>query len=139
MQRSRQQAVMFLLGAVLVGGVLGFSADRVIASEKAKSSHGWPSRPRMYEDLALTQQQQQQMDSLLDERNCQIGAVMKPVRPQIDSIRMRARQQIFGVLTAEQRTALELRIAEQAKKDSAQKVRRDSARAANKTQVACVN
>ena len=30
MQRSKQQAIMFLLGAVLVGGVVGFSAERVI-------------------------------------------------------------------------------------------------------------
>jgi hypothetical protein len=30
MQRSKQQALMFLLGAVLVGGAVGFSADRYI-------------------------------------------------------------------------------------------------------------
>ena len=32
MQRSKQQAMMFLLGAVLVGGALGMSADRYIAT-----------------------------------------------------------------------------------------------------------
>lgn len=136
MHRSRQQAVMFLLGAVLVGGVLGFSADRMIASEEAKH---WAGRARMYKDLALTEDQVATMDSLLDDRNCQIGAVMKPVRPQVDSIRARARQQINAILTAEQRTRMELRIAEQARKDSVQKVRRDSVRAANKTAVTCVN
>ena len=136
MQRSRQQAVMFLLGAVLVGGVLGFSADRVIASEKSKH---WAGRARMYADLGLSEQQQQTMDSLLDDRNCQIGALLKPVRPQVDSIRKTAHQQILAILTPTQRTALELRIAEQVRKDSVQKVRRDSARAANRTQVACVN
>ena len=34
MQRTKQQALMFLLGAVLVGGALGFSADRYIGHEK---------------------------------------------------------------------------------------------------------
>ena len=34
MQRSKQQALMFLLGAVLVGGALGFSADRYLGHEK---------------------------------------------------------------------------------------------------------
>ena len=29
MQRSKNLAMMFLLGAVLVGGALGFTADRV--------------------------------------------------------------------------------------------------------------
>ena len=127
---------MFLLGAALVGGVLGFSADRMIAAEESKH---WAGRARMYADLALSEEQQATMDSLLDERNCQIGAVMKPVRPQVDSIRMRARQQIYSILTAEQRTRMDLRIAEQARKDSLQKARRDSVRAANKTSVSCVN
>lgn len=136
MQRSRQQALMFLLGAALVGGVLGFSADRVISSETAKH---WAGRERMYKDLALSEQQRETMDSLLDERNCQISAVMKPVKPQIDSIRGRARQQINAMLTPDQRATLELRTAEQARKDSVQRVRRDSIRAANKTSTACVN
>lgn len=136
MQRSRQQAVMFLLGAVLVGGVLGFSADRMIAAEESKH---WAGRSRMYADLGLSEDQQATMDSLLDDRNCQIGAVMKPVKPQIDSIRMRARQQILAIFTPEQRAMFEFRIAEAARKDSVQKARRDSARAANKTAVTCVN
>ena len=38
MQRSKQQALMFLLGAVLVGGVLGFSADRVMSKKPQRMS-----------------------------------------------------------------------------------------------------
>lgn len=133
MQRSKQTALMFLLGAVLVGGVLGFSADRVIAS---KGKH-WSSRMRMYQDLGLSDPQQATMDSLLDERNCQLGAVMKPVAPQLDSIRKGAHQQILQILTPEQRNKLEERIAEQKRRDSVAKVRRDSSRAANKTTTTC--
>jgi hypothetical protein len=127
---------MFLLGAVLVGGVLGFSADRMISSERAKH---WASRDRMYNDLALSQQQRETMDSLLDDRNCQISAIMKPVRPQIDSVKTRARQQMLSFLTPGQRVTLDLRVAESMRRDSVQRARRDSMRAANKTAVACVN
>ena len=50
MQRSKQQALMFLLGAVLVGGVLGFSADRFVASKKPTRV---PARVQMYDDIGI--------------------------------------------------------------------------------------
>ena len=40
MQRSKQQALMFVLGAALVGGALGFSADRYMVHEKVVSQFG---------------------------------------------------------------------------------------------------
>lgn len=115
MQRSKQQALFFLLGAVLVGGVLGFSADRVFSSDKGKH---WAPRRAMYDDLGLSGQQRTTMDSLLDDRNCQINAVMKPVRPQLDSIKASAHQQVLQVLTASQREKLELRKKEMERRES---------------------
>ena len=126
MQRSKQQALMFLLGAVLVGGVLGFSADRVFTG---KSRH-WAPRTRMYEDLGLTEAQRVAMDSLLDARTCQIRAVMRPVQPQLDSIKRAANAQMQQLLTPEQRTRLEARAGEERRRDSIQHARRDSLRAA---------
>ena len=123
MQRSKQQALMFLLGAVLVGGVLGFSAERVLGNEKTRH---WAGREGMYEDLGLSQTQRSTMDSLLDERNCQIGAVMRPVRPQLDSIKKVARQQILQMLTREEQSKFELRRKEMERRDSLEKARRDS-------------
>jgi Spy/CpxP family protein refolding chaperone len=123
MQRSKQQALMFLLGAVLVGGVLGLSADRVLGHEKAKH---WVGRNRMYDDLALSEAQRSTMDSLLDERNCQIGVVMRPVKPQLDSIKKVAHQQMLQILTPEQQAKLELRRKEMERRDSLEKARRDS-------------
>jgi Spy/CpxP family protein refolding chaperone len=125
MQRSKQQALMFLLGAVLVGGVLGFSADRVLTFDK---SH-WAPRMRMYKDLDLSEAQRSRMDSLLDDRNCQVSAVLKPVKPQLDSIKRVAEQQILQILTSEQRDKFELRRQDMAK--------RDSARAATLTATPC--
>lgn len=136
MQRSKQQAMMFLLGAVLVGGALGFMADRVTGSERQRS---WAPRQRMYDDLELSETQRVTMDSLLDEQNCQIGVVMKPVRPRLDSIRGAARQQMTSILTQEQVAKLETRRAEMARRDSLEKVRRDSTAANRKTSISCRN
>lgn len=133
MQRSKQQALMFLLGAVLVGGVLGFSADRVF-SEKRKD---WGSRMHMYEDLGLSEAQRCVMDSLLDARSAQIRAVMNPLQPQLDSIRRAAHQQVLAILSPEQQVALEARAAEEHRRDSVRKVRRDSNRALGKSTFTC--
>ena len=137
MQRSKQQALMFLLGAVLVGGALGFSADRML-SDKQRGNWGGP-RQRMYNDLALTEVQRQTWDSLLDEQNCQISAVMKPVRPRLDSIRGAARQQMTSILNPDQVAKLEIRRAEMARRDSLERVRRDSIAANRKTAISCRN
>src|SRR3954465_12511481 len=99
MQRSKQQALMFLLGAVLVGGALGFSADRVFGRD---ANRHWARRIAMYDDLELTQPQRATMDSLLDARNCQIASIMRPVKVQLDSIRKSAHQQVLQVLTPTQ-------------------------------------
>lgn len=115
MQRSKQQALFFLLGAVLVGGVLGFSADRVFSFDKGKH---WAPRQTMYDDLGLSAEQRNTMDSLLDDRNCQISALMKPVRPALDSIKASAHQQVLQLLTPAQREKLEQRKAEQEKRET---------------------
>ena len=114
MQRSKQQAMMFLLGAVLVGGVLGFSADRVFGHDPSKH---WARRQAFYDDLGLSQAQRSTMDSLLDDRNCQINVVMKPVKPQLDSIRQAANQQVLQLLTPAQREKLERRKQEMEKRE----------------------
>jgi hypothetical protein len=118
MQRPKQQALMFLLGALLVGGVLGFSADRVFGRDAAPH---WARRQAFYDDLGLSEAQRKTMDSLLDVRNCQVGAVMKPVKPQLDSIREAAHQQVLQVLTPGQRDKLEQR-----RKEMEERERRES-------------
>ena len=136
MTRSKQQALFFLLGAVIVGGALGFSADRVFSDNKQKS---WAPRQRMYDDLAMTEGQRQKADSVLDSQNCDIAAVMKPVRPILDSIRSAGRQQFASILNPDQVARLELRRAEMARRDSLEKARRDSIAATRKTLPTCRN
>jgi hypothetical protein len=136
MQRSKQQAMFFVLGAVLVGGALGFTADRMFGSDDHRS---WAPRERMYNDLALTEAQRLKADSLLDEQNCQIQQVMKPVRPILDSIRGNGRKAFETIMTPEQLTIMETRRGEMVRRDSLEKARRDSVAATKKTLVTCRN
>jgi Spy/CpxP family protein refolding chaperone len=110
MQRSKQQALMFLLGAVLVGGVLGFSAERVMIH--GAKDHSWAARTAMYDDLGLSPSQRAAMDSALDEKNRRVDSLLKPVKPQIDSVRANARAQFYRIFTADQRAKFEARVSE---------------------------
>ena len=110
MQRSKQQALAFLLGAVLVGGVLGFSAERVFSH--APDHPSWSTREKMYDDLTLTPQQRTAMDSVLDESNRQREIVLKPVKPALDSIKTATRTQFYRIFSAEQRAKFQQRLAE---------------------------
>jgi Spy/CpxP family protein refolding chaperone len=106
MQRPKQQALAFLLGAVLVGGVVGFSADRVF--RQADNSIE-ARRKKMYDDLDLSAAQRATLDSVFDVSNCQLDALYSPLQPAYDSIKAARRAQINTVLTPEQRTRLEAR------------------------------
>ena len=111
MERTKQQALMFLLGAVLVGGVLGFSAGRVLEHGE-KQERSWSWRDDMYTDLGLSSEQRAQIDSVLDQRNCQMRALMDQVKPQADSIKAEGQAQMLRVMTPEQRQRFETRRAE---------------------------
>jgi hypothetical protein len=112
MQRSKQQALMFLLGAVLVGGALGFSAERVMGHKPERLTER-QYRDQFYQQLGVRSEQGVAIDSILDERDRQWDAVMKTVRPRLDSIREHGRNQIRQRLDAEQRQRFEQFLAEQ--------------------------
>lgn len=126
MQRTKQQALMFLLGAVLFGGVLGFSADRVLRKEQPHNPRS--SRQIMYDDLGLSAAQRASMDSILDERNCQRQALFRTIAPQVDSIHAASRLRMIAVMTPEQRERFERRRAEMDEKYKQERARRDASR-----------
>lgn len=107
MQRPKQQALAFLLGAVLVGGVVGFSADRVFHT--GDNSTIASRRKALYDDLALAPTQRAALDSVFDDSNCQLEAVFKPIQPALDSIKSARRAAMNAILTPEQRTRLDAR------------------------------
>ena len=120
MQRPKQQALAFLLGAVLVGGVLGFSADRVFRREDSSLT---ARRKAMYDDLGLSAPQRRTLDSLLDNRNCQIDALLKPVQPSLDSVKAVTRTRVDRVLNADQRAKLDVRRREDDSRHDAERKR----------------
>lgn len=108
MQRSKTLALAFLLGALLVGGVLGFTADRVMAGERVCMRHDRAAmRAVLAEELGLTPSQRAAVDSLLDKRHRDLTAVMDPIRPRLDSIRENTRVEIARLLDDEQRVRYE--------------------------------
>jgi hypothetical protein len=106
MERPKQQALAFLLGALLVGGVLGFSADRVFRQEQLTPAQ---RRAQFYEDIGITVQQRPVLDSLLDDRNCRMDSVVKTIQPALDSIKAASRLRMDHLLTPDQRARLEVR------------------------------
>ncbi len=113
MQRSKLLALSFLAAAVVIGGALGFTADRVFAGErKCMQGDRTAMRERMATDLNLTPAQRVAFDSLLEKRHIDMDAVMEPVRPTLDSIRQQTRVEIARILDDRQRVRYEQMLAE---------------------------
>src|SRR3954447_25424648 len=100
MQRTKQQALMFVLGAALVGGALGFSADRYLVHEKVVSQFG--PRSKFYDEIGLTQQQRSTLDSLAFAQECAVRTVITPHDSVLRSIRQRFQKQRDSVFTKDQ-------------------------------------
>ncbi len=131
MQRSKSYALMFLLGAFIAGGALGFTADRVITHDKP-SRNGRPSLDRMAKELELTPAQRAQFDSIMADRRAQMRALWAPLRPQMDSIQKIARavgdsthEQLKRALTPEQAVKLDA-MRERGRKRAEAKARGDT-------------
>ena len=106
MQRSKHLALMFLLGAVLVGGVLGFTADRVLVRDRLATRYGCPPgavRRQMHEDLGLSPAQVAQVDAILDRRNAKVDSLIAPVHSQLRAVKDSARADIRALLDERQR------------------------------------
>ena len=120
MQRPKQLALAFLLGALLVGGIVGFSADRVFRQSDYSLE---ARRKRMYDDLGLAAAQRVTLDSVFDASNCQLDALYSPLQPAYDSIKATRRNQMNAILTPEQRTRLDARRKDDAIRHDAERKR----------------
>jgi len=119
MQRTKQQALMFLLGATLVGGALGFSADRYLSHEKVVSQFG--PRSKFYDEMGLSQQQRGTLDSLAFQQDCAIRTLLAPQKTMLDSIKASFQGQRDSVFTKDQMAKLEARRKEmQARREAEQ-------------------
>src|SRR4051812_46877710 len=119
MQRTKQQALMFLLGAALVGGAVGFSAAGYMGHEKFASQYG--PRAKFYDEMGLSQPQRTILDSLAFQQDCTIRALLAPQKPALDSIRARFQRERDSVLTKPQLAKMEARRKEmQARREAEQ-------------------
>ncbi len=100
MQRTKQQALMFVLGALLVGGAVGFTADRYIGHEKFAANYG--PRAKFYDELGLSPTQRNALDSLAFQRDCAIRALLTPQKNSLDSLKARFQAERDSVLTKDQ-------------------------------------
>ena len=123
---SKQVAVMFLLGALLVGGAMGFATDRLLVRDRLCPRWGdqRAARDRLAEDLELSAAQRAALDTVLDRRNDAMDTLMSPIRPQLDSVRDAARAEIRRRLSPQQAAAWDRILAEmKAEKMESQKRR----------------
>lgn len=140
MSRSKSIAFMLLFGAVLLGGVLGFTADRVmrppapcVAAEdrdrgdrrdgrgEDERAGRAAARQAFADTIGLDAGQRVRLDSLLDARNERIDSLEAQVRPQIRAVHDSTRTAFRAMLAPDQLARYE---AMRARDDSARAARR---------------
>jgi len=125
-RRSKQLAMMFLLGALLVGGALGFTVDRLMVNDRICPPLGdqRAMRARLADDLSFGAAQRVWFDSILDRRNEVLDSIARPVKPQMDSVRNATRAEIRRRLDPAQQARWDQHLSEMAARDSANPRRR---------------
>jgi hypothetical protein len=111
MQGSKNLAMMFLLGATLVGGALGFATDRYLVKDRlcAPKLTERELRVGFYDDVGLNAEQRAAWDALLDERQKSMAAARATIKPKTDSIMEAYRQKTTELLSPEQRARVDQR------------------------------
>lgn len=83
---------MFLLGAFLTGGAVGFAADRAMTrTGPARAFNEKAASDSLARELELSDRQRQLFDSVFDWRRARSREIMQLYRPALDSIRDSAR------------------------------------------------
>jgi cell division protein FtsN len=125
MAGSKRIALVFLVGALAVGWVVGYASAHVLDVRSAHADTRVSYRDRLGKELGLTPEQRIQLDSVLDKRHRDMTAAWEPVRPTLDSIRERARDELRDMLSAEQRAAFEQFLLDQKRDDDKKRERKN--------------
>ena len=106
MHSSKSIALAFVLGALLVGGVVGFTADRVIGRDDQAPRFFTRAelRQRFAERLKLDAPQRAKVDSILDRKRARVDSLMAPLRPAMKAISDSTASAINAVLDEQQRS-----------------------------------
>ena len=102
---TKSLAMAFMLGALLVGGVLGFTADRVLGHDEACANYYTrvEMRKRFAEKLGLSDEQRAKVEAILDRKRASLDSVMAPVKSQVQAVSDSTTTRIEAVLDASQR------------------------------------
>jgi hypothetical protein len=102
--------VVFLLGAAL-GGLLGYafvhSSYAAPAAQLTDQAKRQQRVAQLTQDLSLTNDQQQHLDTILTSMQAEFKSIRKQVDPQLDDARQRGRNQIRAILTLDQKPKFE--------------------------------
>jgi len=101
--RPKSLAMMFILGAFLTGGAVGFAAERAVDKPVVMLNDEKSVREELARELDLTPEQKIVVDSAWDWRRARNREIMAVVRPALDSVRDSARVRMMSVLTEPQR------------------------------------
>lgn len=134
---SKHTALAFLLGALLTGGALGFTAARVMGREPRTPRTYETVRERLVRELDLSPEQKARFDTVLDRRDYKVDSLMAPLdaqmdllRPSIRAVRDSARLELRALLSTEQQRKYDRYLAdmrERARRDSTNTARRRGA------------
>ena len=105
--QPKSLAMMFLLGAFLTGGAVGFAADRAVTRARPEKQYDEKSmRDEFAKELSLTDDQRRVIDSIFDWRRARSRELMQQYRPSLDSVRDSARVLMRSALDPAQQTKL---------------------------------
>lgn len=121
MSGSKRLAALFLAGALIVGALVGYAGAHVLEVRTAQAETRSSLRDRLGTALELSDGQRLTLDSILDRRHRDMTAAFAPVKPAMDSIRERARDEIRAMLDGGQRAAFEQYLADQAARNEEKK------------------
>lgn len=124
-----------MLGAFLIGGVLGFSTDHMLHVREAQGCHPRGAQEywdRIAKEWKLTPAQRVVIDSLMELQHQRILALYMPVRPRMDSLAKVAetisdstQARLRVILTPEQRVKMDAMRVEARRRAAAHRACRD--------------
>ena len=121
MRSTRGVAMAFVLGALLVGGVVGFTADRVLGHDDACARYFTRGelRKRFSDRLELTRAQRVTIDSILDQKRAAMDSLQAPVQAAMTAVSDLTTRRIDAVLDASQRARFAAMRADHDRRDRA--------------------
>jgi hypothetical protein len=118
--KTRLKIWLVVLGIFILGGVTGAALDSVYrlkasggrGSAETRAPRDKEKFEKMKSDLSLSDQQAEQIRSILDQTRNDYRALRNEVRPRYDALRQQARTKIRALLNPDQQQKFDAKVAE---------------------------